>query len=248
MDGSSRESLGRYLKRERESRGVSLEELSKGTRINLPFLEALERDDFNCIPQKEFISGFLKGYARYLGLNSEDLLRRYRLQSELLNQKESFRQLSLFSEASAPEEKNEQPPGSIEREVPREINKPSRRNVFLKIGIVIIAIGLSIYIQYLIKQSENIKNPPNDAKSLSPEMKKEVPPEKGDALLAPNRRDPKGVAEKSSVVPEKPPKEIRSEKGLAAEKNKQKNPGSNKSPEKTKTGKTVKKEKGEKSR
>ena len=35
--------MGQYLKRERESRSVSLEELSKGTRISPPILEALER-------------------------------------------------------------------------------------------------------------------------------------------------------------------------------------------------------------
>src|SRR4030042_4610919 len=96
MRGHYSETIGQYLKRERESRSVSMEELSKGTRISLPFLEALEKDDFHFFPQREFISGFLKGYARYLGLNPEEVLRRYQIQSELEGAKENFRQFSLF--------------------------------------------------------------------------------------------------------------------------------------------------------
>src|SRR4030042_3745763 len=96
MGGNSKETLGQYLKRERESRKVSLEELSMSTRISRPFLEALERDDFQFFSQKEFIPGFLRGYTRHLGLDSVEVLRRYKNQSELESRKDSFRQLSLF--------------------------------------------------------------------------------------------------------------------------------------------------------
>ena len=71
MNGPFSETLGQYLKRERESRSVSLEELSKGTRISLSFLEALEKDDFDSFSQREFILGFLKGYAQCLDLDPQ---------------------------------------------------------------------------------------------------------------------------------------------------------------------------------
>ncbi len=109
MRGPYSETLGQYLKRERESRTVSLEELSKGTRISCPFLEALEKDDFSFFPQRVFIPGFLKGYARYVGLDIKEVLGRYQIQSELEARKENFRQLSLFPKIVPPEEEIQAP-------------------------------------------------------------------------------------------------------------------------------------------
>ncbi|NWF56796.1 MAG: helix-turn-helix domain-containing protein, partial [Syntrophaceae bacterium] len=96
MAGPNRETVGQYLRRERESRSVSLQELSKNTRINVTFLEALERDDFGALPRQEFIPGFLQGYARQLGLKAEEVLRRYRIQVEWAGRKEKFQQIPLF--------------------------------------------------------------------------------------------------------------------------------------------------------
>jgi len=96
MAGRHAETLGQYLKRERESRSVSLQELSKNTRISVTFLEALEKDDFEAFPRQEFILGFLQGYARQLGLKGEEVLRRYRIQAEWAGRKEKFQQMPLF--------------------------------------------------------------------------------------------------------------------------------------------------------
>jgi cytoskeletal protein RodZ len=153
MTGRYSETLGRYLRRKRESRSVSLEEVSKVTRIGLPILEALERDDFESIPQKEFIPGFLRGYARHLGLPREEVLRRYRIQSELSSRKEKFHQMSLFpGTVPPPEEVEEATTESPEMTPPKE-----KRNipwkVLLQIAIVIMALGLSLYLHQALKKS-----------------------------------------------------------------------------------------------
>src|SRR5215469_8124113 len=71
--------FGERLKRERELREVSLEEVAKGTRIAERFLEALENEQWEKLPGGVFGRGFVRSIARYLGLSEEDLLSEYDL-------------------------------------------------------------------------------------------------------------------------------------------------------------------------
>jgi cytoskeletal protein RodZ len=71
------ESIGRYLRRERELRQVSLEELAQTTRIPLKMLQHIEDDDFEKLPGEIFARGFLKCYARALGVEPDEVLAVY---------------------------------------------------------------------------------------------------------------------------------------------------------------------------
>lgn len=71
------ESLGRYLRERRAQRGMSIEELSARTRIGLPMLRALEEDDYPSLPVEVTVKGFLRSYARCLGLDEQEVLDRY---------------------------------------------------------------------------------------------------------------------------------------------------------------------------
>jgi cytoskeletal protein RodZ len=69
--------FGERLKRERELREVSPNEVVVATRISLRFLEALENEDWDRLPGGIFNRGFVRAIARYLGLNEENLLAEY---------------------------------------------------------------------------------------------------------------------------------------------------------------------------
>ena len=73
----ARGKFGEHLKRERELREVSLDELSKATRISNRFLQALENEDWGKLPGGVFGHGFVRSIARYLGLSEEALLGEY---------------------------------------------------------------------------------------------------------------------------------------------------------------------------
>jgi cytoskeleton protein RodZ len=75
----ARGNFGERLKRERELREVSWEELTSATRIGPKFLEALENEDWEKLPGGVFNRGFVRSIARYLGLNEEVLLGEYDL-------------------------------------------------------------------------------------------------------------------------------------------------------------------------
>src|SRR2546426_6975146 len=70
-------SFGEELRREREIRGISLKEISDATKISKRFLEAIERNDHRTLPAPVFTRGFVREYARYLGLNAEEMVTRY---------------------------------------------------------------------------------------------------------------------------------------------------------------------------
>ncbi len=70
-------SFGDELRREREIRGISLKEIADATKISKRFLEALERNDHKTLPAPVFTRGFVREYARYLGLNAEEMVNRY---------------------------------------------------------------------------------------------------------------------------------------------------------------------------
>jgi transcriptional regulator with XRE-family HTH domain len=70
-------SFGEELRREREIRGISLKEIADATKISKRFLEAIERNDHRTLPAPVFTRGFVREYARYLGLNVDELVTRY---------------------------------------------------------------------------------------------------------------------------------------------------------------------------
>jgi cytoskeletal protein RodZ len=151
----SKETVGEFLKREREARRVTLEEISKGTRISRPYLEALERNDFRFFARPDYIQGFLRGYARHIGLNPGEVIKRYEFQQDLARLKGDFHQLPLFYKAGEPiqpEEKSRwDPPPSF----PRKARLSISRSILIQIILLVSALSLSFYLYLAIKKLDN---------------------------------------------------------------------------------------------
>lgn len=70
------ESIGKTLREARESLGLTLEEVERATRIRAVRLDALENGEFESLPSRAQVRGFLRNYADYLGLNPDEILQR----------------------------------------------------------------------------------------------------------------------------------------------------------------------------
>ncbi|HET9183895.1 MAG TPA: RodZ domain-containing protein [Candidatus Angelobacter sp.] len=70
-------SFGDKLKREREMRGVTLNEISESTKIARRHLEALESEDFASLPGGVFNKGFVRAYARFIGIDEDQAVADY---------------------------------------------------------------------------------------------------------------------------------------------------------------------------
>jgi cytoskeleton protein RodZ len=70
-------SFGEKLKLEREKRTITLEQISSSTKIGTRMLQALEEDKFNQLPGGIFNKGFVRAYARCLGLDEDQTVADY---------------------------------------------------------------------------------------------------------------------------------------------------------------------------
>jgi len=96
-------SLGQELRKEREARRISIEEIASATKIVRSYLEALEADHLDIMPGEFFIKGIIRTYTRAIGLDGEVVLAKYKA-AGLIGEPEHKRHLLSRSEPAKPEQ------------------------------------------------------------------------------------------------------------------------------------------------
>jgi cytoskeleton protein RodZ len=71
------QTLGEKLRQAREDKGLSLGDVAEQTRISSLYLEAIENDDYKILPGGIFNKGFVKSYAKFVGINEQEALMDY---------------------------------------------------------------------------------------------------------------------------------------------------------------------------
>lgn len=123
------ESFGAHLKREREQRKITLEDVSVSTKIGTRFLIALEEEHFDQLPGGIFNKGFVRAYARHLGIDEEQAIAAY----------------LAASGANQPDPKAEEAPLlEVRREEPSHFAARIPWGI-LAIALVAIAIGFALW-------------------------------------------------------------------------------------------------------
>jgi cytoskeleton protein RodZ len=69
--------LGEKLRQAREERGMSISEVAEQTRISALYLESIENNDFKPLPGGIFNKGFVKSYAKFVGIDEQEALQDY---------------------------------------------------------------------------------------------------------------------------------------------------------------------------
>lgn len=70
-------SLGEKLRQAREERGISISEVAEQTRISPLYLEAIDGDNYKTLPGGIFNKGFVRSYAKYVGIDEQEALQDY---------------------------------------------------------------------------------------------------------------------------------------------------------------------------
>lgn len=83
--------VGEILRTEREKQGLSLQSIEKKIRIRSKFLSAVEKNDWSQFSSNVYISGIIKNYAAFLGLNSDRALAFFRREYEKREEEASFK-------------------------------------------------------------------------------------------------------------------------------------------------------------
>lgn len=124
--------FGEDLRREREIRGISLKEIADATKISKRFLDAIERNDHKTLPAPVFTRGFVREYARYVGLNAEDMVNRYNFAAANDDRIEKPPQVAKYAE-TLPRDITPRPPAK--RGLPTAFSGISR-NVVVSLLII----------------------------------------------------------------------------------------------------------------
>lgn len=80
--GLTESSPGHLLRERREERGLAVHEVAASLNLTEQIILALESDDHAGLPGPTFIKGYLRSYARLLGLDAEDLVGRIQIEPE----------------------------------------------------------------------------------------------------------------------------------------------------------------------
>ncbi len=130
-NGNAMGAFGDRLRREREMRGITLDEITESTKISRRHLEALEKEHFDQLPGGVFNKGFVRAYARFLGIDEDQAVADYSTAS---------------NEQPEPENKF---PLEIHEEPNRELN-PRRSNfplIFAVAALVGVLVGYGFWIK-----------------------------------------------------------------------------------------------------
>lgn len=70
--------IGEYLKKERQLRNISIDEVAHATKISKHRLRSIEDNRNKEWPAEIYVIGFIKSYAEYIGLDTTDVMNRYK--------------------------------------------------------------------------------------------------------------------------------------------------------------------------
>lgn len=161
-------SSGEFLKKAREAKKISIRELSRKTHLSPELLLALEENRFESFSQPEFIPGYLKLYARQLGLDEADALKEYKAFDQIPKQiKDIPIQTNLFLDYNPLIRNSESSK--------KQASRNSNGNLFKHASLIlftILALTLFFYIPSEYKGPKEIRS---DTSSRGGEVKKEAP-------------------------------------------------------------------------
>ncbi|HLW87943.1 MAG TPA: RodZ domain-containing protein [Terriglobales bacterium] len=158
-------SFGVRLKQEREQRGITLDEISSTTKIGTRMLQALEEDHFDQLPGGIFNKGFIRAYARCLGLDEEQAIADYLVASgNVPPEKEKDKKSDGVSSAS-----------SFDLQAEADSREPSLPWGTFAILLLLAALGFAIWGFYSRQSGKESRKPPRTS-SAAPSPDLRIPP------------------------------------------------------------------------
>lgn len=166
-------SIAQRLKKAREDKGISLEEVEEQTNIRCKYLEAMEEEKFSLLPGESYTRIFLSSYAQYLGIDDKKLLRDYRI--AYFNEET---EKSLPLEQKSLQEKQKRKPVLLSKKVSLPNKSLPIRKSYLFISVTVLVVVLLAV--WMVQRNKAI-NPYGQAQLPSVEQSQEQgPPSTGD--------------------------------------------------------------------
>lgn len=163
--GSGGLGLGALLRQRRQALGQPLAEIARDSRIRLAYLEAIEEGRYDDLPGSAYAPGFVRSYAEHLGLDGDEVVRRFRAERGAPKEASKLRFPSPMNEASAP------------------------RGAVLLIGALIVLLAYGIYYltsPRMLDVAEVVLPVPESLRQLIPDRSSGEPPPAKPVAVAPS--------------------------------------------------------------
>jgi cytoskeletal protein RodZ len=201
-NGPAMGAFGDRLRREREMRGITLEEITESTKISRRHLEALEGEHFDQLPGGVFNKGFVRAYARFLGIDGDQAVADYSAASnEQPEQEDKF-----------PLEIHEQPNRNLN---PRRSNLPL---VFAIAALVGVLVGYAFWVKSRPHTNDSAagstQQAPSAAATTAPPANVPAPTP---ATQAPQASETTAASSPSQPVQAAPEKPVKPEKAFVVQ-------------------------------
>ncbi len=156
--------VGEQLREERKRQNLSLQDIEAITSIRPRYLEAIENGHYSVLPGEVYTKGFIRNYAIALGLNGDDFVSNYKLETEIQELKDKADTLSKPQNESNTKTNIKDTSASFQNE------KSGKKTKTLPIIIVccfIIVIALGAYIAFDFANTKTEKNTINNTFTAS---------------------------------------------------------------------------------
>jgi cytoskeleton protein RodZ len=176
------ESIGEFFRQVRETKGLTIDEVASKTRIRTDFVKALEDGNFAKLPDQVFARGFVRSYARSLGLDEDDAIHRFVQSAGAYYDRQVERERLKVRQA--------------EEERKRQAN---RKAVAIAIGIAILTLI------FLLSREQSSLLVRRSSSDLPASASKRIAPPTPESQNAPPSQQAEAVPPASKTKPSEPP-------------------------------------------
>jgi cytoskeletal protein RodZ len=165
--------LGLWLRRARENRQLSLGDVEHALKIRIRYLQALEVGDYTTLPGMVQARGFLRNYARYLGLPVEEALARY--EAEISGSPMQPRDINVSVAVPGRQELRSwaPPPPTVDQEIASTRARDSKGLMNILLGVIVVVLLIAGG-SYLALRSASLL--PSETSSPEDAVVQTVPP------------------------------------------------------------------------
>lgn len=174
------ETVGEFFRQVRETKGLTLDAVASKTCIHPDFLRALEDNNFAKLPDQVFAKGFVRSYARSLGLDESDAMRR-------------------FLESAGPFYEKQ---GEQEQLRQKQVEDERRRKTSRQVAAAAAVVAL-LALVLLLTREQSAVSPPRRPVPAVPTGSETLPPAVQSPSLPPAGERPTGAAGTAPSQPER---------------------------------------------
>ncbi|MFE4036868.1 RodZ domain-containing protein [Priestia megaterium] len=201
--------LGQRLRQERESKGLSLEDLQKLTKIQKRYLLGIEEGNYEVMPGKFYVRAFIKQYCEAIGLDTDAIFEEYKSDIPSTQTEDMPQQLSRVRSR---------------KEIPQHTKGVSKAydylpTVLVVAGVVVVGIIIWVIAQNIVsdknKEQANQEAPNSEVQQSNTQEETNETTAKNDNS---NSEDEQSAADKKEQEKEKAEKEKAAKEKAAKEK------------------------------